>query len=498
MINFRFNLKYKILVLILLLITILILTLLPLILSNTRKIMFSNLIKRGETLTKNFALSSESLLLTSDELALEDLVDVIMHEKDVICAYIVSKKDLTYFLHSNRNLLGKKYKLPENAKIIYKKNYNIIIKNKNNIIYQFFTPVRKLSFGKGTSEIFGTAYIEISTYDILKRLNKLKFNIILLFLAVFGLGVIGTFFLSSFIVKPINILKNGLDIVGSGNLNYKISISTKDEIELLANNFNKMTAKLYRLQKEMVKKKLYEYELKLAKSIQRDVIIEKAVSIPNYDLSIIYNPIRDVGGDYYSIIDINSYLKGLIIADVSGKGVPAALLMAIFHTIINIFSNLSYNLEEFVKKITENVFKYLKKGNFITAIFGLLDINSNKFKFISAGHEPPIFYQINKKIFQIIKTKGIPIGIMDLNHFFSEISVNEIKFNKNDLLLLYTDGIRTMSKKTFDNKKLLNFFENLINSEKSNIESFGQLLNNEISKRKFSDDVTIISLRRIK
>lgn len=489
----KFKLKYKILFLILILLFTIFVILLPIVISNTKKILFNNLINRGRGLVTSFALSCENLLVTSDELALEELVDVTLKEKDVLQVYVILNKDLTYYLHNDRKLLGKKYQIPKDYKIFYGSTYNVI-KTPNEDIYQFFYPIKKIYYKKEAYyENFGTAYIEMTTKSIYKNLNILKLKIFLIFFGVFLFSILSTIFVSHLIVSPIKKLEEGINIIGSGNLRFRIKISTRDEIEHLSNEFNKMTARLYRLQKEIVKKKIYEKEIEIARFIQKDIILKKPEKIDNYDLILIDKPAREIGGDYYSIINSDSKKKNIIIADISGKGIPAALLMSIFHTIVNIFGKSYKSPEEFIKKIAEILYNYFKKGNFITSIIGTLDLNLNKFEFVSAGHEAPIL--ISNKI-EFIKTKGIPIGILNYENFLNEIKLNEIFLKKNDILILYTDGIRNFKKKVLDDKNLLKFFENLFNYSNSDFFKFTERLKEEIHSKKFSDDITILALRR--
>ncbi len=494
----RFTLRYKILLFILSLLILILLIITPLYLAKEKEILLSNLIKRGQTLVKNFALSCENLLITSDELGLEDEVDVIVKEKDVLSAYIVLK-DLTYFLHNNPAFLGKKYLPPTKIEINLKESYNIILRKKE-IIYQFFYPVFKTTLhGKRTH--FGTAYIEITTKFIYKHLNKLKIESLLIFFGIFVLGVLGTIFLSSVIVKPIKKLMKCTEIIGGGNLKYRIKLHTGDEIEMLAKEFNKMTLRLYKAQRKLIKQKLVEQELKIAKSIQKDIIPDEIPQITGYEVLTFYKPAREIGGDYYSFIEVEKYKKGIVIADVAGKGIPAALIMSMFHTIINFYGYENINPVNLMKKAAFCLSRYLKKGNFITSIIGILDLHSNIFKFVSAGHEAPIYFSSKKNSFKMIKSSGVPIGLIDEKTFVHELSFNKIKLDKNDLLFLYTDGIRNLKKKNaFTNEELINFYSNILKISENSFSKLKNKLNDEIysySKSLF-DDITIIGIKRIR
>lgn len=490
-------LRYKLLVLVLLLLILILLIATPWFIAKQKDILYENLIKRGQTLVNNFALSCENLLITSDELGLEDVVSVVVREKDVLSAYILLK-DLTYFLHSDSRMLGKKYILPEQLNINLEQYYNILTRDEE-VIYQFFYPVYKTS-SRGVRKPFGTAYIEITTKFINQHINQLKREVIFTFILIFLLGAIGTIFLSSLIVNPINKLTQSTQMIASGHLHHRIKVTTGDEIEILAQEFNKMTAQLERAQKELIKKKLVEQELKIAQSIQKDVVHERIPPIPGYQFVSFYKPAREIGGDYYSVIDINKKLKGFIVADVSGKGVPAALILNMFHIIIHFYFDARAELIKLMDKISSILSHYLRKGNFITSIIGHLDILSHTFKYVSTGHEPVLHYISKKRSVKMIKSSGIPIGLVNHKIFKRELAYTKVKMNRNDLLILFTDGIRNLQKgQSLSNEGLIKYFRMLLRSDDP-LKALKNRLKSEIYSptRHYYDDITILILKRVK
>jgi len=494
-----FKLKYKILLLIVILLLFLLTIITPLFISKERDLLLSDLVKRGESLVKNFALSCENLLITSGELGLEDVVAVLVKEPEVMNVYIVLD-DMTYYLHNKSELLGKKYFSPKMINVNLKHSYNIIEKN-NKLLYQFYYPVYRTTM-KGYKERFGTAYVDITPKYVFKHIKRLKIEAILTITGIFVIGLLGTLFLSSLMVKPIKRLIKSSEIIGSGNLRHRIKVHTGDELEQLANEFNKMGAKLYSAQKKLIKQKLVEQELEIAHSIQKSIIPKEIPAIPEYEILTYYKTVRKIGGDYYTFIDkVKDKKLGVVIADVSGKGIPAALIMSMLHISLDVYIDEDLDAKKLMGKCSFALSKNLKKGNFITSIIGSLNQSTNTLEFVSAGHESPVYFKADGNKVGMIKSSGVPIGLMDNKIFSKELSVNKFKFGVGDILFFYTDGVRNLNPKNpFNNEEVLNFFKDLLVEYKDKFNLLKSQMKNVIFShtKKLTDDITLIGIKRIK
>jgi|GEM_PF-6969041 len=490
--DIHISLKYKIAIFISLLIFILFFLTNYIILKRERNMLYENLIVKGNSQINNFALYCENAFLTGDELNIEDYVTVLIKAKEVKHVYIVLK-NLTYFLNNDQTLLGRRYSSPEKTGENPKENYNIV-KREREVLFQFYKPIYQIN-REGKRVFLGMGYIELTTNIIKIQLNQIKLRLSFIVIFLLTAGVIGAFMLSYLITDPLKKLVKGISIIAKGNLKYKIRIHSKDEIEGLALEFNRMTTQLATYQKRLIKQKMVEQELQIAKNIQSEIIPEHLKEIKNFDLFSFHRTSRAIGGDYHNIFPINKNENLLIIADVSGKGVPASLLMSMFHTIIITLKKDYHRPILLMKEINNIMSLFLKKGNFITVLIAHLNSKTGRIKMISAGHEYPALIDMKKKQFTFLTFGGIPVGLFNRAEFESKLKINEHLLLKESMLIFYTDGLRNIQKMPMNNKNLASFFKSLIKTSGSS-HKFRKALLEKTEMKRYNDDITIVGIRR--
>ena len=297
--------------------------------------------------------------------------------------------------------------------------------------------------------------------------------------------------------NPIKRLINGINIIAKGNLKHKIKIKTRDEIENLADEFNKMTTQLASFQKNLIKQKIVEQELQIARNIQSRIIPDKIMNVEKYEIFNFYRSSRTIGGDYHNLIRINNSEYLFVIADVSGKGIPASLLMVMFHTTLITLKSL-HNQPLTLMKVINNIMSgFLKQGDFITTMIGLINKKTDKIKIISAGHEYPVVINFSKKRLNFLKPSGIPVGLLGIKEFESKLEILEYRLLKDNLIIFYTDGLRNIKKKPLNNKGLNDFFNSLLETS-NNFINFKNLLLDKVNLKKYDDDLTIMGIMRKK
>ncbi len=486
------SLKYKITIFISLLILLLFMLTNYIIINHEKNILLGNLVQKGKSLINNFSLSCENAFYTGDELSIEDYITVLMKDREIRHVYILAR-DSTYSFNYNQELLGKKYISPEGIDTDPDKIYNIIRREKE-ILYQFYKPVYNLS-SQGRKLFFGMSYIELTTDIIGDELSQIKKTLIYIFILLLCVGIICTFLLSRFITNPIKKLIIGINIIAKGDLQHKIKIATRDEIENLANEFNRMTTQLANYQKKLIKQKIVEQELQIARNIQSRIIPDKLMDIKKYEMFNFYESSRAIGGDYHNLIPVNGLEYLFVIADVSGKGIPASLLMVMFHTVLITLKRLHTKPLMLMKAINNIMSVFLKQGDFITSIIGLLNIKTDKIKIVAAGHEYPLQVNFKNKTFKFLKSPSLPIGLLNTADFESKLTISEYKLSKNNLIMFYTDGLRNIQKKPLNNTGLNDFFNSLLKNS-SNFNDFKNLLLERIKFKKYEDDLTIMGLIR--
>ena len=187
---------------------------------------------------------------------------------------------------------------------------------------------------------------------------------------------------------------------------------------------------------ELEQKKL-ENELSLALEIQKKLMPKELPSIENYSIFGISIPSRHVGGDYYDVIKLDDERLLLTIADVSGKGMPASLLMANTQAALRVLAPLSLPLKEVINRLNSIIFQNTSSDKFVTLFLGILNYKTYKFHYINAGHNPPYLIDSNGNIKELTQG-GLILGVLDNYLNYSE---ETIEIAKGDTIFFYTDGI---------------------------------------------------------
>jgi sigma-B regulation protein RsbU (phosphoserine phosphatase) len=191
-----------------------------------------------------------------------------------------------------------------------------------------------------------------------------------------------------------------------------------------------------RLFNEALEKQKMEEELEIARDIQKNLLPHSIPQYKKFDIAAYNITSKQVGGDFYDIIPLNDSSFCIAIADVSGKGVPAALLTANLQAFLKIICKHGMSLSEATELINDLVTDNTMDGKFITFFWGVLEENDLTFNYVNAGHNPPLLIRKNK----IIKLDkgGIILGVLKT---FTPYESPTISLEKDDVIVLFTDGV---------------------------------------------------------
>ena len=193
-----------------------------------------------------------------------------------------------------------------------------------------------------------------------------------------------------------------------------------------------------KLQQQRIEKEIMVKELEVARTIQSGFWPKEVPNIPNYRIAGCSKPAKSVGGDYYDYIPIpNTHRWGFTVADVTGKGVPASLLMATMRASLRSHVENNNNVEDSINKVNKLIFEDSPIDKFITAVYGELDTESHTFKYVNAGHNNPYLLDVHNHKLSQLEMGGVMLGIMDPVDFDGE-SISLYPGNK---LILFSDGI---------------------------------------------------------
>ena len=169
----------------------------------------------------------------------------------------------------------------------------------------------------------------------------------------------------------------------------EIPITRKDEIGKLMRSFIKMVENLKIAEKNLIEKQKTDHEIAIAQRIQNALFPKVLPKYPEIEIATFYDFAKEVGGDYYDVIPLNNSLA-LIVADVSGKGIPAALIMAMFRSTLRTEIKIDANPVTLAKRLNSVIIQDIEPGQFITFLYGLLERNNMRLSFVNAGHLPLI------------------------------------------------------------------------------------------------------------
>jgi PAS domain S-box-containing protein len=192
----------------------------------------------------------------------------------------------------------------------------------------------------------------------------------------------------------------------------------------------------YRLLEEEKKFIKVQEELRLARDIQQHLLPETPPDIPGYDIAALNIPAKEVGGDYYDFMKISDDKLFFCLGDVSGKGIPAALLVANLQASLHSQSFITHSPGECVRNSNKLIHQNTDFNKFITLFYGLLDTAGGQIIYCNGGHDQPVFMAPGREIKEL-KTGGIPLGFM-ADYEYAEEAVS---FDDGNLLVLYSDGI---------------------------------------------------------
>lgn len=216
---------------------------------------------------------------------------------------------------------------------------------------------------------------------------------------------------------------------------------SEEDIDLLKSFASQSAVSLEntRLNVEQINNQKYEEEVNIAKRIQNSLLPKEESAHSRLIISGYSEPARDIGGDFYDIINISDDKVLVAIADVSDKGIPAALYMSQVQAVLQFASKIFTSPKEMLSEINKQIYSQFSRNSFVTILLALFDLSLNKVQVARAGHTPLI--RLRGSMVENIYTKGIGIGLDKDNIFNTNIEELTLDILPNDLYMLYSDGV---------------------------------------------------------
>jgi len=295
----------------------------------------------------------------------------------------------------------------------------------------------------GAAFDIGVLHLGVFEDGVVGAIEDTRLQTMLLLVALFGVGVLLILGLVQVFVRPIQILTDGVRAIGDGNLEGKLDVRGPAEIGAIAGVFNEITEKFKKAQTSILEQEKMQKEIEVAKQIQQSLLPRNRPEISGYDIAPLYQAAAEVGGDYYDFVQVDDDTIGVVVADVSGKGVPGSLVMTMIRTALRMEARGNRNASDVMAKMNAFVTDDMKKGMFVTMFYVILDSKNRVISYASAGHNPMILYRHETKETFFLNPRGFPVGISlpDESLFRRSISLEKIRLKKDDMLVIYTDGV---------------------------------------------------------
>lgn len=238
-----------------------------------------------------------------------------------------------------------------------------------------------------------------------------------------------------------------------------------------------------------------ESELELSQVVQRAMLPQTLPSIPGADLAAFSRPAQIVGGDYFDFLQFRDGSHGFVVADVSGHGVSAGMLMTSLQTAFHTLVPEAISPTEVLERINRLYIHNIKFTTFVTIFFGRLDLHTRTFSYVNAGHNPALLYKGETGEVQRLSPTGAAIGLVE--HFNGHIQ--QVELCKGDILLLYTDGITEAvdsGNRQFGEERLVEVLKaNSHIPAEGILQAIRQVLNDFTGGRSPVDDTTLIAFK---
>jgi len=251
---------------------------------------------------------------------------------------------------------------------------------------------------------------------------------------------------------------------------------------------------------EAHEKRRLDQDLLIAQDIQRILLPSTSPHINGYEVCGINIPASRVSGDYYDYIQVDEHTTGVVIADVSGKGVPASLIMAMCRSVLRSSAPGCASAAEALHRVNRQLYPDIKEDMFISMAYVILDHTSNKVALCRAGHDAPLHYSAANQTVSKINPPGMALGI-DSGDVFDRIATDfSVSLEKDDCLVLYTDGVT----EALDSKGMEFGIKNMIQSIQASasggapaiIARLTDDLRTFIGTYPQNDDITLIVIRK--
>jgi sigma-B regulation protein RsbU (phosphoserine phosphatase) len=250
-----------------------------------------------------------------------------------------------------------------------------------------------------------------------------------------------------------------------------------------------------------VERKMLEHELAIAEELQANLLPRKVPQIPGYDVSAYYRPSREVGGDYYDFIEIDPDHLGILVADVSGKGIPGSIVMTETRALVKSEAVRTLSPAETLIRVNRVLYNDIKRGMFVTVFYMILSLQKAVLSVVSAGHNPMVLWRKASNTCHLVNPNGLALGIDKGPLFEKTLKEQKIQLFKGDRFTLYTDGVIEAMNDRHEQFGQNRFYLRVKQLADKSSSEFLSLLVQEVEAHQGSapqhDDITVVTGRTV-
>lgn len=250
-------------------------------------------------------------------------------------------------------------------------------------------------------------------------------------------------------------------------------------------------AQLYR---EKLELQQIEHELNIAADIQRKLMPNQAPNLPGYDIAGLFRPCYEIGGDFYDFIELPENNLGIALGDVSGKGIPASLLMATVRTALRVQAENIYAMRDVVGRVNRAVYEDTRPDEFVTLFYGVLNGDSGVLTYVNAGHNTALLVRQNEVV--RLEPGGPPIGILP------DLLAGEerIQLETDDVLAIFTDGYPDSEGKNdepFGEERIVDVLKRGVGAHETVVALEKEIVRFKAAGSAYGDDRTIVLVKAL-
>ena len=326
-----------------------------------------------------------------------------------------------------------------------------------------------------------------------------------LFLLLLGVAVVLALLMAAVcwysarrVINPMRRLAADMQAIAEGDYTRRAAVRENDEMGLLAQAFNSMAERLRLARLNEQETSRLESDLSIARDIQNNLLPPQTPRVRGLDIHTAYRPAKEIGGDYFDFLPVDGEHMGLVVADASGKSIPAALVMSTTRAILRFVAPGSQSAAETLTRANAILSVDIPRGMFVTAYYVILDPRDNTMLCASAGHTPLLIARGDGSV-ELMNPGGIALGFDGGPIFQRSIREQRVRLERGDRVLLYTDGVVecvNIANEEYSDRRLREFLRR--NRELSSHDFVGALmadLDRHRGTADMRDDTTIVTFK---